>query len=56
MIVNRSREDAIAEFEAIVRDAHGAQDEHVATATAPPRDGGMDAALVDLLRSFEVTE
>lgn len=50
VIVNRSREEAIAEFEAVVRDAH----QH--GAAAPRRRSGLDdAGLAALLRSFGAT-
>lgn len=49
VIVNRNREEAIAEFEAIVRDAHS-----LGKAAAPRRRGDLsDAELADFLRSFE---
>jgi len=49
VIVNRSRGDAIAEFEAIVRDAH-----RLGRDAMPRRRGGMtEAALAEFLRSFE---
>lgn len=51
VIVNRNRDEAIAEFEAIMRDAH-----ELGKQAAPRRRGGMgDAALRDLLASFEAT-
>lgn len=51
VIVNRSREDAIAEFEAIVRDAH-----ELGAVEMPRRRAGMsERALAAFLRSFEAS-
>ena len=51
VIVNRSREDAIAEFEAIVRDAHA-----LGAADMPRRRAGLtERELAAFLRSFETS-
>lgn len=51
VIVNRDRDEAIAEFEAIMREAH-----EIGKEAAPRHRGGMgDAGLRELLASFEPT-